>query len=1175
MQRLRRRWTVFLLLLVLLGGAWVVWASGIGSVAIPLLIQTIDGTVSGVFTTLKVTNTTLTNNGDGTATLNVGSGVGNGDVSSAVATTTNGRMVVMSGTGGKTVTEYTGTAGVVKTSASGVPSAATAGTDYVAPGGALGTPSSGTLTNATGLPISTGVSGLGTGVATALGTPSSANLASALTDETGSGSGGLAVFNQSPTLVTPTIGSFANAPHTHADAAGGGQLSDTAVGAANKQGTGTKFQMFTGSAPATNDCAKFDANGNVVTAGAACGTGGGGVWGSITGTLSDQTDLQSALDAKQASLGFTAENAANKTNDTTLATDSATKYPTEHAVKTYVDSSVASAGGGDITGVNITTNSPLTGGADCTTAGCAFTLGIGDVALGSGTSGNYVADVTAGAGLAKTSSASEGQTVDLALDSQEAGFLKDGGVTSLDCTGAAQGKMQVLDNGNLEYCDGATSSVLRTAEILANKSTDVALGTSNTLYPTQNAVKSYVDTAIIANDIPTYDTCTSTSGSLDIDSASISGFFVCTVTGNITAIPDPGGSPALFQTIDFYLANNGTSWTISGWNAIFTADYNVPLPTMLLEAGKVLRLRFEWNGAAWALIASNATSTLTMTVSTALPGTATSGQLYQDSDSGGSETYVGIDTDTWRKLKAMHEVITVSNADVALGPTHMGNIVHLTTGNTNRTATLPAAAAGVCAPNCRTFFVLKVDTGTGRIDLTYNATPGTDTLNGVNGTLSTATSRWAGYYVEELGNGGWYVTPTFDVVPAVSGGTGLSAATDDNIMVGNGTVWESKAIPDCDDTGGNHLNYDTATNAITCGTSGGASSISSATNHGIVVATGATTATSLGVATNGQLPIGSTGANPVLAALTGTSNRLAVTNGAGSITLNVPDSAQLSVAKLTNLTTNGFVKTGSSDGTLSVDTGNYIAASASSTVGQVLRVTGSSTYGFGAVDLADTDAVTGTLPAGNLPAATTSASGIAELATAAEVTTGTDTVRTITPDALATATQVRSIYIPAGSMDVSGTTCTLATSAALVTNGPKLPYITCTDSDTASIEFEWVMPDGWNAGTITVELIAQNTANNNTQVYELDFAGQCVRSGDQIAAHSTTGEQAATITWGNNTNLEQHATTAAITLNGTCAAGAHVYMRGQVDATATTVSDASTVRIIAVKVEYTRVMGTD
>jgi hypothetical protein len=68
---------------------------------------------------------------------------------------------------------------------------------------ALGTPASATLTNATGLPISTGVSGLGTGVATFLATPSSANLASAVTDETGSGS---LVFATSPTLVTPALG---------------------------------------------------------------------------------------------------------------------------------------------------------------------------------------------------------------------------------------------------------------------------------------------------------------------------------------------------------------------------------------------------------------------------------------------------------------------------------------------------------------------------------------------------------------------------------------------------------------------------------------------------------------------------------------------------------------------------------------------------------------------------------------------------------------------------------------------------------------------------------------------------------------------------------------------------------------------------------------------------------
>ncbi|MEK9160540.1 MAG: hypothetical protein AAB440_00690, partial [Patescibacteria group bacterium] len=77
----------------------------------------------------------------------------------------------------------------------------------------LGTPSAVTLTNGTGLPISTGVSGLAAGIATFLGTPSSANLATAVTDETGSGA---AVFGTSPTLVTPVLGTPSSVTLTNA-----------------------------------------------------------------------------------------------------------------------------------------------------------------------------------------------------------------------------------------------------------------------------------------------------------------------------------------------------------------------------------------------------------------------------------------------------------------------------------------------------------------------------------------------------------------------------------------------------------------------------------------------------------------------------------------------------------------------------------------------------------------------------------------------------------------------------------------------------------------------------------------------------------------------------------------------------------------------------------------------
>jgi hypothetical protein len=67
--------------------------------------------------------------------------------------------------------------------------------------------------------------------------------------------------------------------------------------------------------------------------------------------------------------------------------------------------------------------------------------------------------------------------------------------------------------------------------------------------------------------------------------------------------------------------------------------------------------------------------------------------------------------------------------------------------------------------------------------------------------------------------------------------------------------------------------------------------VSGTTNHAIQVGNASASLTSLAAATNGQLPIGSTGANPVVATLSAGAG-ISVTNGAGSITIANTASAQ-------------------------------------------------------------------------------------------------------------------------------------------------------------------------------------------------------------------------------------------------------------------------------------------
>jgi hypothetical protein len=142
----------------------------------------------------------------------------------------------------------------------------------------------------------------------------------------------------------------------------------------------------------------------------------------------------------------------------------------------------------------------------------------------------------------------------------------------------------------------------------------------------------------------------------------------------------------------------------------------------------------------------------------------------------------------------------------------------------------------------------------------------------------------------------------------------------------------------------------------------GGTGVTAPTDGGLLLGSGAGALTSLAQATNGQLPIGSTGGDPTLATITGTANEIDVTNGAGSITLDIADLLDLNAKNLelpqaspAAPATDGAVELDMTDGKLVIQNSTSHAAFGTATD----VVYGSAIKGPACVTLAEPDVMQG------------------------------------------------------------------------------------------------------------------------------------------------------------------------------------------------------------------------
>jgi hypothetical protein len=290
--------------------------------------------------------------------------------------------------------------------------------------------------------------------------------------------------------------------------------------------------------------------------------------------------------------------------------------------------------------------------------------------------------------------------------------------------------------------------------------------------------------------------------------------------------------------------------------------------------------------------------------------------------------------------------------------------------------------------------------------------------------------------------------------------------------------------------------------------------------------------------TNGQLLIGSTGAVPAVAALTGTSNQVVVTNGAGSITLSLPQSIGTgSSPTFAGLTLSGLT----AKAMLYSDASKGVVSTAAPTDGQLLIGSTGNIPALGAIT-GTANQITVTLGAGtiglNLPQNIGTGSSPTFAGVSATTFTGAlvgnaSTASALSPGATingTTFTGAANITVTAAAGTLTGTTLNATVVTSSLTSVGTLTSLTVSGTVTLTAAASKIVPGATSFSIRNNADLADNLLITNAGAVTIragltvTTGGATVSAGGAVIAGQITGTYAGTSLYVSGTAANTYAT---------------------------------------------------